>query len=691
MVPFERTALVGRRAAGTAAVVDQLQPQQKGHFHCYGTNSVASPLNDVTNRQQDCLLMVQSKVQPIVNLQEMKGRNSEGLTKSIHRTQMSENAVATNENGGTDSAEGDGGGGAGGRRVPNDPPPIEPEEEALDYMVTIPETDGESAFSFRKLWAFTGPGFLMSIAYLDPGNIESDLQSGTVARYRLLWVLLMAHCVGFFLQRLSARLGVVSGRDMAEIAYEYYPRVPRLCLWIMIEIAIICSDMQEVIGTAIAFALLSNGRIPLFVGVLITMVDTFTFLLIDRYGFRKLEFIFAILISTMAITFGFEFVVVKPDGWDLLAGTLLPYCPDCGRREFLQAVSVVGAVIMPHNLYLHSALVKSRRIDRARRNAVTEANKYYFIECAIALCCSFFINMFVVAVFAHGLFGKTNAQIFKSCENQPLVPDRQLFPNNTEPVEADIYKGGIFLGCQFGMFALYVWGIGIMAAGQSSTMTGTYAGQFVMQGFLQIKWPRWRRVLVTRSIAIVPTLLLALRTQGVQNLTGMNDLLNCVQMVQLPFALIPIITFTANRRIMFDFGSAMVGQVFAFCASLLVILINLYFSFDYIMSALGSAWYAWAILFGPGTLYMAFVIYLLVMCLQAMDIVKASHCDRLYKKVPWLARSDDQLTVSAPWASSTKTSEAGDDGRTLSAGESSSRDAIHQEAVSTGGGGIDFL
>uniref|UniRef100_A0A183C5T9 Aa_trans domain-containing protein n=1 Tax=Globodera pallida TaxID=36090 RepID=A0A183C5T9_GLOPA len=144
-----------------------------------------------------------------------------------------------------------------------------------------------------------------------------------------------------------------------------------------------------------------------------------------------------------------------------------------------EAVSVVGAVIMPHNLYLHSALVKSRRIDRARRNAVTEANKYYFIECAIALCCSFFINMFVVAVFAHGLFGKTNDEIFKSCENQPLVPDRQLFPNNTEPVEADIYKGGIFLGCQFGMFALYVWGIGIMAAGQSSTMTApvTFAQQ----------------------------------------------------------------------------------------------------------------------------------------------------------------------------------------------------------------------
>uniref|UniRef100_A0A915EG36 Natural resistance-associated macrophage protein n=1 Tax=Ditylenchus dipsaci TaxID=166011 RepID=A0A915EG36_9BILA len=189
-----------------------------------------------------------------------------------------------------------------------------------------PETDNHKGFSFKKLWAFTGPGFLMSIAYLDPGNIESDLQSGAIARYKLLWVLLSAHIVGFFLQRLAVRLGVVSGRHMAEMAYEYYPKVPRLILWFMIEIAIIGSDMQEVIGTAIAFYLLSNGRIPLFIGVLITMVDTFTFLTIDRFGFRKLEVVFAVLIAFMAISFGYEFVVVKPEGIDIAKGMLIPWC-----------------------------------------------------------------------------------------------------------------------------------------------------------------------------------------------------------------------------------------------------------------------------------------------------------------------------------------------------------------------------
>lgn len=529
-------------------------------------------------------------------------------------------------------------GDSGGRRESNGT-----DEEALEYMVAIPETDGK--FSWRKLWAFTGPGFLMSIAYLDPGNIESDLQSGTIAKYKLLWVLLMAHFLGFFLQRLSARLGVVSGRDMAEMAFEYYPKVPRIILWVMIEIAIICSDMQEVIGTAIAFALLSNGRIPLFVGVMITMVDTFTFLLIDRYGFRKLEFIFAILIATMAVTFGYEFAIVQPNVTELVEGTFIPYCPGCGRREFLQAVSVVGAVIMPHNLYLHSALVKSRRIDRTKRTAVSEANLYYFIECAIALTCSYFINMFVVAVFADGLFAKSNADIFKMCLDKGTIPDRQLFPNNTDTVEADIYKGGIFLGCKFGLLALYVWGVGIMAAGQSSTMTGTYAGQFVMEGFLQIKWPRWRRVLVTRSIAIVPTLLLALKTQGVQNLTGMNDLLNCVQMVQLPFALLPIITFSSNKRIMFDFGSSLVGQAFALLVSIVVITINLYFSFDYIMGSLNGSWYAWVLLIGPGFLYISFVLYLMFTCLQSMNILS----ENFFVRIPWLTRQNDQLTVRAPW------------------------------------------
>lgn len=181
-----------------------------------------------------------------------------------------------------------------------------------DDQILIPASENKM-FSFRKLWAFTGPGFLMSIAYLDPGNIESDLQSGTVAGYNLLWVLMWATILGLMMQRLAARLGTVTGLHLAEVCYRQYPRVPRLVLWVMVEIAIIGSDMQEVIGTSIALYLLSNKAIPLWGGVLLTIADTFTFLAIDRYGLRKLELFFGTLITIMAITFGYEYGVVKPD------------------------------------------------------------------------------------------------------------------------------------------------------------------------------------------------------------------------------------------------------------------------------------------------------------------------------------------------------------------------------------------
>ena len=200
----------------------------------------------------------------------------------------------------------------------------------FDERVAVPrdevEGEGFKSFSFRKLWAFTGPGFLMSIAYLDPGNVESDLQSGTVAQYRLLWVLMWATVLGLMMQRLAARLGTVTGLHLAEICYRQYPTLPRIALWLCTEVAIIGSDMQEVIGTAIALYLLSNRTIPLWGGVLITIVDTFTFLGLDKYGLRKLEFFFAFLITVMALSFGYEYVVAAPDQGQVITGLLLPEC-----------------------------------------------------------------------------------------------------------------------------------------------------------------------------------------------------------------------------------------------------------------------------------------------------------------------------------------------------------------------------
>lgn len=519
-------------------------------------------------------------------------------------------------------------------------PPSSPSEQDdfstyFEEKVHIPD-DGSQVFSFRKLWAFTGPGFLMSIAYLDPGNIESDLQSGAIAGFKLLWVLLLATVIGLLLQRLAARLGVVTGMHLAEVCHRQYPFVPRIILWVMVELAIIGSDMQEVIGCAIALNLLSVGRIPLWGGVLITITDTFVFLFLDKYGLRKLEAFFGFLITVMALSFGYEYVVVKPDQGDLLKGMFVPYCSGCGPAQLEQAVGIVGAVIMPHNIYLHSALVKSRDVDRKNKREVKEANKYFFIESSIALFVSFLINVFVVAVFAQAFYNKSNADVIQKC-NETGSPHTDLFPPNGT-LEVDIYKGGVVLGCYFGQAALYIWAVGILAAGQSSTMTGTYSGQFVMEGFLNLQWSRFARVLLTRSIAIIPTLLVAI-FQDVHHLTGMNDFLNVLQSMQLPFALIPILTFTSATAIMNDFANGLVWKVLGGLLTIVFCAINIYFVVVYVTSLNSLTLYILSALLSVA--YLCFVGYLVWHCLDSLGVLCLNFRSRVRHSALTEEQADD--------------------------------------------------
>ncbi|XP_066179071.1 natural resistance-associated macrophage protein 1 isoform X1 [Sylvia atricapilla] len=524
----------------------------------------------------------------------------------------------------------------------------------LDELITIPKGSGPG-FSFRKLWAFTGPGFLMSIAYLDPGNVESDLQCGALAGFKLLWVLLWATVLGLLCQRLAIRLGVVTGKDLGEICYLYYPKVPRVLLWLMIEIAIVGSDMQEVIGTAIAFSLLSAGRIPLWGGVLITIMDTLFFLFLDKYGLRKLEAFFGLLIMIMALTFGYEvkggagdnpfparlardtatwcphcyqpvvggwqltvplltasqYVVVRPGQVEVLKGIFLPSCPGCGRKELLQAMGIIGAIIMPHNIFLHSSLVKTRVIDRSKKEAVQEANMYFLIESCLALFVSFLINLFVMTVFGEAFYHQRNEDVHNKCINSSISHYASIFPTNNKTVSVDIYQGGVILGCYFGAAALYIWGIGILAAGQSSTMTGTYAGQFVMEGFLQLRWSRFTRVLFTRSFAILPTVLVA-AFKDVSHLTGMNDLLNVLQSILLPFAVLPVLTFTSLHPLMQDFSNSLPGKVLMILITGLVCAINVYFVVDFLPTLHGLEYHIPLGLLLAA--YLAFVGYLIWTC-----------------------------------------------------------------------------
>jgi len=384
------------------------------------------------------------------------------------------------------------------------------------------EWDGQSKFSLRKLWIYTGPGWLMSIAYLDPGNLESDLQAGAGAGYQLLWVLWWATVLGWIVQTLAARMGATTGKHLAEICRYEYGKKTGLALWIFTELAIIGSDIQEVVGSAIAMKILFGWK--LWIGCLVTAADTFTFMLIHFCGVRWLELIFSGLIGVMVVTFSILFTQASPDGSEIMKGWVVPNCSHSGTEY---AVAMVGAVIMPHNLFLHSALVQSRKIDRRQRGAVREANFYFMFEGAVSLLVSFWINLTIMAVFAAG------GAYFE---------------------DVGLKNAGDYLKEKFGASAQTIWAIGLLAAGQSSTMTGTFAGQYAMQGFLDINWAVWKRTLLTRSIALIPSLLFAAAfAENNTLMDSLNEWLNVQQSVQLPFALIPLLAFNCNERIMGDF------------------------------------------------------------------------------------------------------------------------------------------
>ncbi|KAI0209960.1 Natural resistance-associated macrophage protein 2 [Lamellibrachia satsuma] len=427
----------------------------------------------------------------------------------------------------------------------------------------------------------------MSIAYLDPGNIESDLQSGSIAKYKILWVLMWSTVMGLVLQLMSARLGCVTGLNLAEVCRREYSTVPRITLWIMVEIAIIGSDIQEVIGSAVAINILSNNHVPIWAGALITIADTFTFLFLESAGLRKLEALFGALITTMGAAFLYMYIMVKPDQGEIMKGLFFPWCEDCDTAAVQQMVGIVGAVIMPHNLYLHSALVLSRAVDRKNKRRVAEANMYYTIESAIALFVSFLINVFVVAVFAAAFSGGEYSQ-------------------------ASIRNAGTWLYEKYGLPMKIIWGIGILAAGQSSTMTGTYSGQFVMSGFLNINWSKWRRVLVTRTIAMAPTIVVAWLASN--QLDMMNNWLNVLQSVQLPFALLPVLHFTNSARVMNTFKNGRILKVIIWLLAILVMGINLYLIYAYVslFQSTFERWWVYVLVSIITVIYLLFVAYLAI-------------------------------------------------------------------------------
>nr|CCA16242.1 Metal Ion (Mn2 iron) Transporter (Nramp) Family put [Albugo laibachii Nc14] len=438
--------------------------------------------------------------------------------------------------------------------------------------------------SWKTLWAFTGPGWLMSIAYVDPGNLESDLQAGAYAGFQLIWVLFGATVMGFYLQILAVRLGVVTGKNLAEMCTAVYPRWASFTLWIMTEIAIVGSDIQEVLGSAIALQILF--QIPLWIGCLITAFDTFTFLLLHRYGIRKLEAFFVFLLAIMLICFCANFYQSRIQVSEIMDG----FVPKIRTYAMTQAVGIVGAVIMPHNLFLHSALVRTRKVHHHKVQEVRMANLYFTIEAGVALFVSFLINLAVLGVFSQGFFSPDCLETYKKDRiSSSCIPGRTVdgpvFRSCTlsngisgwcQPI--GLSQAGRSLKGMLGDYAEIIWAIGLLAAGQSSTMTGTYAGQFVMEGFLNIRLSPCKRVALTRCVALIPAMVVAILSQyQPQSSDKMDELLNVLQSIQLPFALLPLLVFTSSRNIMgeiFVNNTAIMG--IGWIIGLLICVINLY-------------------------------------------------------------------------------------------------------------------
>jgi manganese transport protein len=398
--------------------------------------------------------------------------------------------------------------------------------------------------TFRKILAFFGPAYLISVGYMDPGNWATDLAGGSQFGYSLLWVLLMSNMMALLLQSLSARLGIVTQRDLAQASRETYSKPVNYILYFLAEIAIAACDLAEVLGMAIGLNLLFG--IPLLEGVLITVLDTFLLLFLINKGIRKMEAFIIALVAIIGFSFVFEMVFAQPEMGSVLKG-LIPSIPT--EEALYIAIGIIGATVMPHNLYLHSSLVQTRKFDRSAAG-IKQALKYNFIDSTIALNLAFFVNA-AILILAAATFYKNG--LFEVAEIQDA--HRLLEP---------------MLGTEW---APVLFAVALIAAGQSSTITGTLAGQIIMEGYLNLRIQPWVRRIITRLIAIVPAVIV-ISIFG-ESVTGKLLILSQVILsLQLGFAIIPLIHFVSDKSKMKGFHISKITQIASWIVALIIVSLN---------------------------------------------------------------------------------------------------------------------
>jgi manganese transport protein len=423
-------------------------------------------------------------------------------------------------------------------------------------LPSLPEVHAKVSLSqspqyWRRLLGFLGPGFLIAVGYMDPGNWATDIAGGSRFGYTLLFVIMASNLMAILLQSLSLKLGVATERDLAQVCHQSYgPRVSYV-LWILAEIAIAACDMAEVIGSAIALELLFH--IPLFYGVLITGADVLLILFLERWGFRYIEALVMALIGTIVAMFGVQMFLSRPEYWPALHSFFIPSPSIVTNPDMLFiAIGILGATVMPHNLYLHSSIVQSRNYERTpkgKREAIQMAN----IDSALALTVALFVNAAILIV-AAAVFHRSGH--FEVAAIQ------------------DAYKLLSPLVGAAGASTLFA--IALLASGQNSSITGTLAGQIVMEGFIHFKLSPWLRRLITRSLAIIPTIIVVAITgeQGTEKLLLFSQV---ILSLQLSFAVVPLVLFTGNRKIMGEFVNAHWLQGLSWLAAFLIAGLNGWF------------------------------------------------------------------------------------------------------------------
>ncbi|GKU98482.1 hypothetical protein SLEP1_g11486 [Rubroshorea leprosula] len=416
------------------------------------------------------------------------------------------------------------------------------------------ENPNDQKPGWRNFLSHVGPGFLVSMAYIDPGNMETALQGGGSYGYELLWVVLIGMIYVLIIQSLSANLGVCTGKHLAEVCRIEYPKYVRYCLWLLAEVAAIATDIPEVIGTAFALNILF--KLKIWIGVLCTGFSTLLLLGLQRYGVRKLEAFIAMLIFIMGGCFFGEMSYAKPPTDALLKGMFVPKLSGQGATG--AAIALMGAIVSPVNLFLHSALVLSRKTPNSIRG-VNAACRYFLIETGVALFVAFLINVAMVSVSG------------TICSDPSLSQDDQDKCNNLTLDSASFLLKNVL-----GKSSSIIYAIALLASGQSSSITGTYAGQFAMQGFLNLKMKGWKRNLLTRSIAIVPSILAA-TIGGAQAAGELIIIASMILAFALPFILIPLLKFSYSDNKMGPHKNSLIIIAISWILSFGIIGINVYY------------------------------------------------------------------------------------------------------------------